>query len=69
MKGYYTMEWGYAQSVRKSLSLVSMTICFHQWTVSDSCVVGSQRVSFDPRPPPRVFKGLHGSNVKAIIKP
>jgi hypothetical protein len=30
---------------------------------------GLQRVSVDPRPPPRVFKGLHGSNVKAIIKP
>ena len=30
---------------------------------------GTQGVSFDPRPPPRVFKGLHGSNVKAIIKP
>jgi hypothetical protein len=30
---------------------------------------GPQRVSFGPRPPPRVFKGLHGSNVKAIIKP
>ena len=31
--------------------------------------IGPQGVSFDPRPPPRVFKGLHGSNVKAIIKP
>ena len=30
---------------------------------------GPQRVSFDPRPSPRVFKGLHGSNVKAIINP
>jgi hypothetical protein len=29
----------------------------------------TQRVSVDPRPPPLVFKGLHGSNVKAIIKP
>jgi hypothetical protein len=29
---------------------------------------GTQWVSFDPRPPPRVFKGLHGANVKAIIK-
>ena len=30
---------------------------------------GPQWVSFDPRPPPRAFKGLHGSYVKAIIKP
>ncbi len=30
---------------------------------------GAQWVSLDPRPPRRVFKDLHGSNVKAIIKP
>jgi hypothetical protein len=29
----------------------------------------TQRVSVDPRAPRRVFKGLHGSNVKAIMKP
>jgi len=29
----------------------------------------SQRVSFDPRPPPHVFKRLHGSDVKAMINP
>jgi hypothetical protein len=31
--------------------------------------IGPQGVSVDPRPQRHVFKGLHGSNVKAIIKP
>ncbi len=45
------------------------SLCQAQIFVSVPAGIGPQRVSFDPRPPRRVFKGLHGSNVKAIIKP
>ena len=29
--------------------------------------IGAQGVSFDPRPPPRVFKGLHGHTRPSIL--
>lgn len=43
------------------------SLCQAQIFVSVPAGIGPQGVSFDPRPPRRVFKGLHGSIVRAIF--